>query len=331
MHFVLPEGRPWALIGLVGASLALNVVLIAALVWPSAPPAQDLELAAAISEPVEPAEEIVIEEVEPQELAPEPLPPGVERVSASVEKNLPYTFRKAAGEIGDKLSATTARLFVWDLDLRRDLQRGDQVDVAWIEEQDLPVILAARYRSSKLGELLAYRYQATGDDFASYWDAEGNEVPHVLKECPLQGKYEQITSLLKDRPSHKGMDFKAPIGTPVVTPRAGTVVRTNWNHAFNGNAVEVKWADGTLARFLHLSETLVKPGQAIGAGAVIGKSGNTGRSTAPHLHYELEKGGRILDPAKVHGTVRRTLPAEDRVRFSQERDRLDTLLQSEGA
>ncbi|TVQ94037.1 MAG: M23 family metallopeptidase [Deltaproteobacteria bacterium] len=329
MHLAAPpDGRPWALIGLCGASLTMNVLLSAVLLWPSPQgaehaPVQDEAVAEALTEPL----------AEPEPVAePEPtaLPVGVERFSAPVERNLAYTFRKAAGDIGDALSATTARLFVWDLDLRRDLQRGDHVQVAWTVEADLPVVLAARYASQKKGELVAYRFHATGDDFPSYWDAEGTEVPHVLKECPLQQRYDQITSLLKDRPTHKGMDFKVPVGAPVVTPRAGKVVRTNWNFTYNGNAVEVRWADGTLARFLHLSETLVQPGQSLAAGEVVGKSGNTGRSTAPHLHYELEKGGKVLDPAKVHGTLRRSLPPADLERFAQERVALDALLLTDG-
>jgi murein DD-endopeptidase len=126
------------------------------------------------------------------------------------------------------------------------------------------------------------------------------------------------------------MDFKVPVGTEVVSPRAGTVVRTNWNFTYNGNAVEVRFNDGTLARFLHLSDTRVQPGQTLAAGAVVGLSGNTGRSTAPHLHYELEKGGKTLDPAHYHGTRRRALTASDKARFDAERERLDAILGAGG-
>jgi len=335
-----PDGRPWALMALSGASVVLNVVLVAALLMPSA--ASDTNQTASVADtemavdhdlsahaPADLSAEAASQVAEPVAAA---VPAGVEVLHGSVERNLAYTFKQAGAADPDKLSAVAARLFVWDLDLRRDLQKGDRVDIAYHTQDDLPVVLAARFRSNKLGQdLNAFRFQATGDAFPSYWSADGVEVPHVLSECPLRGKYEQITSLLKDRPTHKGMDFKAPVGTPVVTPRAGTVVRTNWNHAYNGNAVEVRWADGTLARFLHLSETSVQPGQSLAAGAVIGQSGNTGRSTAPHLHYELEKAGKTLDPAKVHGTRRRALPTSDRARFAAEVERLQSLLGAGGA
>lgn len=337
-----PDGRPWALIALCGASLTLNLVLGGALLWSAGAPSADAPsepdsvTRAEGADPADPGaglpESTEADLQAPVEPAPATVPDGVKVAHASVERNLAYTFQQAVGEGSDALAATTARLFVWDLDLRRDLQRGDAVQVAWTTVDDLPVILAARYRSNKLGsELTAYRYHAPGDAFPSYWSADGTEVPHVLDECPLKHTYEQITSLLKDRPTHKGMDFKTPVGTPVVTPRGGTVVRTDWNFTYNGNAVEVRWADGTLARFLHLSDTRVEPGQSLAAGAVIGLSGNTGRSTAPHLHYELEKGGKTLDPAKVHGTSRRVLPAAERAAFDQERERLDAVLATEGA
>jgi len=344
-----PDGRPWALISIAGASLFLNVVLAGALLWPSGEPAEPASTVTAADVPVDvstdpaaadgsatappddtaPSEGVVEESAsgETASGATAELPAGMRVASATVERNLAYTFHKAVGDGSDALSATTARLFVWDLDLRRDLQRGDQVAVAWTMDQDLPRIEAARFHSQKLGRTLtAYRFQASGDTWPSYWSADGKEVPHELLQTPLPDGYEQITSLLKDRPTHAGMDFKVPEGGRVVTPRAGTVTRTDWNWANNGNCVEVRWADGTTAKFLHLSETSVKPGQRVGAGATVGKSGNTGHSTAPHLHYELEKAGRTLDPIDVHGTRRRTLPQADAQRFAQEVTRLDALL-----
>jgi murein DD-endopeptidase len=334
----LLDGRPWAVPALLGASVLLNVVLATVLLWPSSATsaADPTEAAAAdavadaavldgAAAPGEGAEAALAEPATPA------LPPDVRVLRASVDRNLGYTLQTAGAEDPDKLAAVTARLFVWDLDLRRDLQRGDTLAVAYGSDGEFPVVHAARYGSKKLGhELTAYRFQASGDAFPSYWAADGTEVPHVLVDCPLRGNYEQITSLLKDRPSHKGMDFKTPVGTEVVTPRAATVVRTNWNFTYNGNAVEVRFADGTLARFLHLSETSVQPGQSLAAGAVVGLSGNTGRSTAPHLHYELEKGGKTVDPAQVHGTRRRSLSDADRARFDAERARFEAALAAEG-
>jgi murein DD-endopeptidase MepM/ murein hydrolase activator NlpD len=198
--------------------------------------------------------------------------------------------------------------------------------VAWKKADNGIEIAVASLKSGKLGKTLtAYRYQRRSDDFPSYWLEDGTEIARRLKESPLSD-YEMVTSLLKDRPSHAGMDFKAPEGTAVLATRAGTVTRTNWNTCANGKCIELKFSDGTLAKYLHLSKTGVKPGQRVANGAVLGASGNTGRSTAPHLHYQLNKGKRVLDPITVHGTMTRSIQPGERDAFGSDVARLDALL-----
>ncbi len=228
-----------------------------------------------------------------------------------VNQSLARTFQGLAGADGDALVSVYTRLFVWDLDMRRDLLAGDSVAVVWRKAPDgLPEVAAGRLRSKKLGRVLeAYRWQAPGDQFASYWHLDGSEAPLRLKDGPLRN-YEQITSLLKDRPTHKGMDFKTPVGTEVVSPKPGTVTRVNWNWGANGNCIEIRYEDGVLAKFLHLSENRVKEGDRVTAGQVVALSGNTGHSTAPHLHYQLDRGDKTVDPLDYHGTERRSLTPE---------------------
>ena len=230
-----------------------------------------------------------------------------------VQASLARTFQIEAGEDGDALASVFTRLFVWDVDMRRHLQKGDSLAVIWREGADgFPEIAAASLTTSRLGKpLTAFRWKAPDDQYASYWHSDGTEAALRLKGGPLDN-YEQITSLLKDRPTHKGMDFKTPVGTEVTSPRAGTVTRVNWNWGANGNCVEIKFDDGVLAKFLHLSENRVKEGDSVKAGQVIALSGNTGRSTAPHLHYQLDRGTTTLDPLDYHGTERRKLPEAQR-------------------
>jgi len=325
-----PDGRPWALFGLSGASLLLNVVLIAKIAMAPAPS----EVAEAPVAQVEvQAEEKIVDAEMAAKAAPAEAPvagmQGVRVVSADVSHSLARTFQNAVPEHADVVSAVYARLFVWDLDLRRDLQKGDEIKAAYSWDGELAHIPVASYRSGKLGKTLnAYQFTATGDDFPSWWDESGMEVPRRLVNGPLL-KYEQVTSLLKDRPKHKGMDFKVPVGTDVISPKASTVVRADWNLAYNGNCVEVRYSDGTLARFLHLSDTKVRAGQQLAAGAVVGLSGNTGRSTAPHLHYELEKAGRVVDPVNYHGVTRRHLSDAQLSAFEAEVARLKATLSSD--
>jgi murein DD-endopeptidase MepM/ murein hydrolase activator NlpD len=245
----------------------------------------------------------------------------------TVQSTLAGAFGETAAGDADALAAVFARLFVWDLDLRRDLRKGDRVEVAWRKLGEGQIeVLSARLHSQKLGRTYAaYRWQAPGDAFTSYWSEDGVEVPHRLQNSPLKD-YEQITSLLKDRPTHKGMDFKAPTGTPITSPFSGTVTRSNWSFAGNGNCIEVRYADGAVAKFLHLSENRVQPGASVKPGDVVGLVGNTGRSTAAHLHYQVEVGGKVVDPLDYHGSVRRRVDGASMQALHKEIARQDALL-----
>jgi len=239
-------------------------------------------------------------------------------VRANVERNIPHSFRQVVPDISDALGQVYARNFVWDLTMQRDLRAGDTLAVVFEEPPQGEIIVhAATLASQRYGRTFeAFRFQATGDPFPSYWTADGTEVPRRLNNSPIEA-YEQITSLLRDRPNHHGIDFKAPVGTPITSPFAGTVLRTNWNAAANGTCIEIQYHDGMVGKFLHLSENRVAVGDQVTAGQVIALSGNTGNSTGPHLHYQLNQGasGAVLDPVDVHGTYRRQLSDADRQRF----------------
>lgn len=337
-----PYGKPWLLYGLLGGSIALNLLIIFDRPATVAPPA---EVATATAEA--PA---AVPAVDPQPTAlatvaetpsaavptAAPLPdvPAAVNLSewqvteARVEHSLARTFQNAVGgEHADALSAVYARLFMWDINMRRDLQQGDKVRVAWrLDDEGMVEVLAASFRSRKFGKTLtAYRWTMPGDRYPSYWRADGTEASFRLQNSPLQD-YEQVTSLLKDRPTHQGMDFKAPVGTPIRSPQVGRVTRVNWNWAGNGNCVEVEFADNTIAKFLHLSELKVSAGAHVQPGQVLALTGNTGRSTAPHLHYQLERDGRIVDPIDYHGTERRTISSTAMPDFLTEVERLNSML-----
>lgn len=321
-----PGGLPWALYVLCGTSLVLNLVLGFKLA--NAPDAEASRAVASMAEaeadPIPDAEVASLEKPSADHLnspvprASELAPEGMESVSATVRHSLARTFQDAvSSDRSDVVAAVYARLFFWKLDLRRDLQAGDDLKALYEWDGKLARIPAATYYSQKNGTLFtAFLFHSTDDAFPSWWDEEGNEVSFRLNDGPLSD-YEQVTALLKDRPRHRGMDFKTPVGTPIHSPRVGTVSRVNWNLANNGNCVELRYRDGVTARFLHLSGTDVRAGQSVTKGQVLGKTGNTGHSTAPHLHYELEKSGTILDPIDYHGVVQRALPVSERAAFKQ--------------
>jgi murein DD-endopeptidase MepM/ murein hydrolase activator NlpD len=127
------------------------------------------------------------------------------------------------------------------------------------------------------------------------------------------------------------VDFKVAVGTPVKAPFTGVIKRKNWNFSGNGNSLELEELDGKRRRalFLHLSELpkSLRPGARFSTGQVLAHSGNSGRSFAPHLHYQLmTQDDRVVDPFDSHRRVRRSLPAEQRPALEAEVRRLDSLL-----
>lgn len=86
---------------------------------------------------------------------------------------------------------------------------------------------------------------------------------------------------------HRGMDFGVPVGTPILAPGDGVVENAFWDDGGGGNVIFLKHPDGLKTAYLHLSAFKVVKGQAVKAGDVIALSGNTGKSTGPHLHFEV--------------------------------------------
>lgn len=249
---------------------------------------------------------------------------GLKFLSLEVNGSLAATFSGALGrEEGDVVSAVYARLFMWKLDLRNDVYKGDRIQLLYRPLPDgLVEIPAATYESKKHRTTFqAYYFLAPGQKFGSWYDETGKKLELELVKSPI-AEYEQITALLKDRTRHNGMDFKAPVGVALVSPFAGTVTRINWKVP-NGTCVEIQYPDGVTAKFLHMNriQAGIVPGKSVRAGETIGESGNTGHSTAPHLHYQLERSGKILDPLDYHGTQSSGLSGEKLSAFQKSREK----------
>jgi murein DD-endopeptidase MepM/ murein hydrolase activator NlpD len=97
---------------------------------------------------------------------------------------------------------------------------------------------------------------------------------------------------------HEGLDFVAEIGTPILATAAGTVTRSAWDPSY-GNVVEVTHIEGFTTRYAHLNKRLVESGQKVQRGDTLAQLGNTGRSTGPHLHYEVMRNDRVLNPTQM--------------------------------
>lgn len=143
------------------------------------------------------------------------------------------------------------------------------------------------------------------DNVSYYGGKAADWVNENLIKAPL-ASFTRISSTFGSRfhpikktwKHHSGVDYAAKQGTPVQAAGEGTVVSAGWNGGY-GKAITIRHASGTETLYGHLSAIGVVNGQKVTAGRVIGNVGSTGQSTGPHLHYEVRRGGRPVDPLKV--------------------------------
>lgn len=107
----------------------------------------------------------------------------------------------------------------------------------------------------------------------------------------------RVDPFLRQMALHAGIDFRAETGDPIRATAAGTVIWAGWNGGY-GQMVEIDHGNGFTTRYAHLSAVLVKDGAVLAAGALVGRAGSTGRSTGPHLHYEVRFNGDAVDPLR---------------------------------
>ncbi len=215
---------------------------------------------------------------------------------------------------GRALAAQVARILGWHGDVVRQVHPKDKLRLLF-EPGEEPQLVAMDYQGL---QIKAQAYRFSGDDeVRRFYNADGKMIEPFLKKNPVP-KYVQITEVPqrgRGKRFHNGLDLKAPIGTPIVAPFDGRISRVNWRTRYNGNCVDIVFdKKGTRALFLHLDSVSpgVKAGKRIKAGSKIGTVGNTGRSGAPHLHYELrDRRGRVINPLDFNGTSSLRLSGEN--------------------
>jgi murein DD-endopeptidase MepM/ murein hydrolase activator NlpD len=132
----------------------------------------------------------------------------------------------------------------------------------------------------------------------------------IANQIGLSSNYgtriDPFTNLLAQ---HPGVDFSAPTGTPILAAGDGLVLRAEYDSAY-GNFIEIAHADQFVSKYAHASKMHVKAGQRIQRGQVIAEVGNTGRSTGPHLHYEISHQGKMINPTQILRTQSIKLAAQ---------------------
>jgi len=215
----------------------------------------------------------------------------------------------AAAGLSESMIMELYSIFQWTVDFNREVRAGDIVTVLYesfkkngkrIKDGN---ILAAEYRASDATHS-AYRHVRNGQ--RTYFDADGQSLKKQFLRNPIKARITSRFNPKRKHPirhtirAHKGVDYGAPIGTPVSAAGDGRVVFMGVRGGY-GNTVEVQHGDRYTTLYAHLSRfpKKLKNGSRISQGQVIGYVGKTGMATGPHLHYEFRVDGIHRDPQKV--------------------------------
>jgi len=242
-------------------------------------------------------------------------------VSGMIDGNNSSLFAAMAAE-GEtpELPMALAGIFGGEVDFNSDLQPGDAfalvVDKVHREGRfaRYGAVQAAEFRNAGR-RLLAIRYAPPGAE-ARYYDGDGKSLKRFFLRSPLRFE-PQVTSrfslarfhpVLHRMRAHLGVDYRAPVGAPVVAVASGVVTGAG-RRGGAGNMVSIRHASGYESSYLHLSAITrgIRPGAHVAQGQVIGRVGATGLATGPHLDYRLARNGTFINPLLEH---RRMPPGE---------------------
>ncbi|MEA2561246.1 MAG: hypothetical protein QOH06_2750 [Acidobacteriota bacterium] len=241
----------------------------------------------------------------------------------TVDGSMDTSIRKAGGPAG--LSFRMADVLQWDLDFTRDLKKGDEFEILFEEvllegePHAVGSVYALVYNDSRNRRHEAYRYGDSG----TYYDGEGRPLRKMFLRSPL--RYSRITSgfttrrfhpVLKAYRPHWGVDYGAPVGTPVQVTANGVVTFNGWDRG-GGNVVKVRHAGGFVTAYLHLSRFAkgIRPGVRVQQGDIIAFTGATGLASGPHLDYRVQQNGRWIDPLTLKSVRDEPIPSSQLASF----------------
>lgn len=267
-----------------------------------------------------------------------PLTFEISRIAAPVETSLYATALEKGAT--DREVAALADAFSYDVDFQRDVRPGDDFELVFERFYDdegntvrTGELLFVALESSR-GSRAFYQFLAPGDTRPDWYDAEGKSARRFLMRTPINGARLSSGYGMRRHPilgysrMHRGTDFAAPTGTPILAAGDGTVVRAGPFSSF-GNYVRIRHANGYETAYAHMSRFArgVRSGTRVRQGQVIGYVGTTGRSTGPHLHYEVLRRGAQINPVNLRVANGRNLTGRALELFEIERQRIDTLRQ----
>jgi len=260
------------------------------------------------------------------------------------KKSRPLTFkiRTVAGEltgpltktlrdlkIDPTLSGKLTKVFAWSIDFFKS-KKGDKFALSFTERYINDTIydgvdsLRAAFFEYKGEKIYAFPFIQERGGKVDYYNDQGKALKNFFLKAPL--KFVHITSKfsknrfhpvqLKWKP-HKGTDYAAPTGTPIMTTAAGVVEQAGYT-AGNGNFVKVKHDKTYATQYLHMSRILVRRGQRVKQGELIGKVGSTGLASGPHVCYRFWKNGVQVDALKLKLPNSQVMESRNLPRFKEQ-------------
>lgn len=260
-------------------------------------------------------------------------PIEVQTATVTVGGEVDWSLYAAMSDIGEEpwLTLTLVDIFAWDVDFFTETQKGDRftiiVEKRYVDDQFIGYgnVLAASYAFAASDRThRAYRY-AFEDGKTGYYQADGKAVEKAFLKSPI--KFASITSrygmrrhpILKYVRAHRGVDYGAPRGTAIWSVGDGVVTYSGRKGGY-GRVVYIRHKNGLTTRYAHLNGygKGIRTGVRVQQKQTIGYVGSSGLATGPHLHFELLRGGRHMNPLALVSPPAPPIPAEEMPRFAEQ-------------
>lgn len=252
-------------------------------------------------------------------------------ISGVIESSFYEDAIKAGADAQSVVALTD--IFAWDIDFASDIRTGDSFNILAeaLYVEGVPVktgrIMGAEMVNGGKKYVAIY-YE--GKNGSGYYNEEGKSLKRSLLKSPL--RFRRISSyfsksrfhpILKKYRAHHGVDYAAPVGTPIEAAGSGIVKIAGW-HGGYGNLVEIRHNNGYVTRYGHLSKIRkgIRPGSKVGQGDIVGYVGCTGLCSGPHLHYEVRINNNLVNPLSVKSVADRSISKKERQAFAATRDQV---------
>ncbi|HZO48476.1 MAG TPA: M23 family metallopeptidase [Xanthobacteraceae bacterium] len=232
------------------------------------------------------------------------------------------------------------RIYSYDIDFQRRVQPGDSFEILFAGEDEgadakSEVLFASLTTGGETRRY--YRFQSSDDGLVDFYDETGKSAKKFLVRKPLadgimrSGYGTRNHPLLRYAKMHTGVDWAAPMGTPIYASGNGTIEKLGWEGGY-GRYIRIRHANGYQTAYGHMSAFArnMAEGTRVRQGQIIGYVGSTGLSTGAHLHYEIIVNGRTVDPMKFRLPRGRVLEGATLAGFDTERERLDNMISRAG-